>query len=124
MKKVIFMICISLVLIVGCNKPNVTTWTEAQGIANDMVENDENADIFMFKDRVYELYSSDVHDTSIEKIGEIQNVYSPGDTFQNGTATKLPIDAKIYSTSIESNSDFLLVKIDGKWFEYKSVPQG
>ncbi|MFC5602798.1 hypothetical protein [Sporosarcina koreensis] len=127
MRRILFLLCILLTLTVGCNKAKeneVTVWTEAQGIANSIAEDDKNADIFMFNDRVYEIFSSDsnVHDSSEEKVGEIQKVYSPGDTFQNGMATKLPIGAMVYTTSI--GNSFLLVNVDGKWVEYKSLPQG
>ncbi|GEN85261.1 hypothetical protein SLU01_35730 [Sporosarcina luteola] len=116
MKRILFLLFILLTLTVGCNKAevnDVTVWTEAQGIANGIAEDDRNADIFMFNDRVYEIFSSDSNskDSSEEKIGEIQKVYSLGDTFQNGMATKLPIGAKVYTTSI--GNSFLLVNVDG-----------
>jgi hypothetical protein len=126
LKKILLLVCILMVVIVGCNKGEEKVWTEAQGIADEIVENNENADIFMYNDRVYEKVSSkgDVEDTAEEKVGEIQVEYSPGDTFQNGMATILPIGTKIYATSLGLGNDFLLIIIGGEWRKYEALAQG
>ncbi|MFC4323267.1 hypothetical protein [Litchfieldia salsa] len=126
MKKILLLVCISMIVIVGCNTGEEKVLTEAQGIADEIVENNENADIFMFNDSVYEKVSSngDVEKTAEEKIGEIQEQYSPGETFQNGMATILSIGTEIYATSLGIGNDFLIVNIGGEWLKYEALPQG
>lgn len=117
-------LCFSIVLVLGASKfekNSMIQWTEAQMMASSMAE--EDADIFMFQERVYERVPSVNEDggAKIVKIGEITKVYSLGAQFQNGMATKLPIGAEIYSSS---SSVFLLVKVNDEWMGYEVLPQG
>lgn len=128
-----FFLCFFILFIVACeNQSTEKTKNHSLGTGNPTVEEvlkqNENADIFIYNDIVYKNASSidwvmDLHINVGEKILTISTQTSEGKEFQSGTATKLPIGTKIYKPSDEGEG-ILIAVVDGKEVRYLGLIEG
>lgn len=91
----------------------------------DILRQVPDADIFVFNNLVY--IKAEIQDSSLklgEKVGTITKMYDTGSGFENGTATKLPVETDIYRPEGEKNDVVLLVEIDGKIIRYLAIMEG
>ncbi|MFZ3591857.1 hypothetical protein ACOI1C_22260 [Bacillus sp. DJP31] len=115
----IFLLLITVFILISCTQQGNPT-------PMDVLKSNPKADIFLFEGLVYR-NASDldwVTERDISKgklVGEIQRVSTK--KFKNGTATKLPVGAKIY-LSIESSEDILIVEYKDKEILYLGLYEG
>lgn len=86
---------------------------------------EEDADILQHNGTVYQtgmdwLDEEDV--TKKEKVGQIKSSSTDGPSFEDGTATHLPVGTSIYS--INENGSILLAEVDGELIRYAVLAEG
>lgn len=94
--------------------------------AEEVLNLDPEADIFQFNDVIYATDIDWVEEKDLTKnkqIGEIKEKSEDNTIFSNGTANKLPVGAKIYTTKEESDM-FLIVESDGETKKYYALVEG
>lgn len=124
---VIFLSGIFIVL-AGCGIDNKTTINKSEAPSTEEVlTEDQDADIFLLNNTVYQTNIGWVNKLSLTKnkeIGEIESNYTLGsnDSFKNKMATKLPIGSKIFSTN--ERKDVLIVESEGIEKKYYALTEG
>ncbi len=118
------------VLLAACGNGNTdysigvdsTENPDAEGVLNL----DPEADIFQFNDVIYTTGIDWVEEKDLTKnkqIGEIKEKNEDDTNFSNGTANKLPVGTKIYTTKEESDM-FLIVESEGETKKYYALVEG
>ncbi|GAB3799796.1 hypothetical protein [Virgibacillus kimchii] len=102
-RKVMLILLLSIVL-VACNSqttPEISEGDIGNPTAEQVLQNDKNADIFVINDIVYTnaediewVYEDEL--TIGEEVGKIKKQNDDGEAFENFTATKLTVGTKIY----------------------------
>ncbi|WP_046173538.1 hypothetical protein [Domibacillus indicus] len=90
--------------------------------AEEVLEQDTEADLFQYKDTVYQTnidWVDELELTKKQEIGEVRAVFSGEDSFSNGMSTKLPAGTKLYS--VQERED-ILMSGDGK--KYLALSEG
>ncbi|KGX84638.1 hypothetical protein [Pontibacillus litoralis] len=121
--RLLFFCLISIILLSACNDSNENTIEEkttTQVIAEEILKDNPNADILVINERVYERDDSieDYTESLGDELGRVDHVYTEGDVFNNGVATKLPKDTKIYKPENDEGTDLILVKVDDNIYIY------
>jgi len=127
MYKVIFTVVICSFCLFGCVKQETKTVTTKNPDAEEIIRLDRHADIFQWKDIIYQTNIDWVNELKLTKdksVGEITALVSKisKKSFKNGTANNLPIGAKIYTT--KEREDILIVEFNGKVSYYLAVVEG
>lgn len=122
---IIFLYGISIFL-AGCGIDNKITKHESVApSAEEVLQENRDADIFMLNDTVYKTNIEWVDELSLtknKKIGEIESTFDSNDSFKNKMATKLPIGSKIFSTN--ERKDVLIVENKGIEKKYYALTEG
>ncbi|MCM3226598.1 hypothetical protein [Terribacillus saccharophilus] len=117
----LFLSC--LLFLFACSEEE--TVTIGNPTAEEILEMEEDADILQFDGAVYQtgmdwLDGKDV--SKKEKVGQIKNSSTDGTSFEDGTATHLPVGTSIYS--INENGSILLAEVDGEFIRYSILAEG
>lgn len=94
--------------------------------AEEILSMAPDANIFQYDDLIYETGIDWVEEKPLTKdkqVGEIKETRDKGINFKNGTANKLPVGSKIFTTKEESKM-FLLVESEGKILKYYALVEG
>src|SRR5690625_1126592 len=119
-QKILLILFLSIVLTVACNN-QTTPEKPGNDVGNPTAEQilleDENADIFVLNDIVYTNaehieWVNEEKLTAGDEVGEIRKQTTDSDAFEDFTATKLTVGTKIYNPV--ENSSVYIVKVDGK----------
>lgn len=121
MQYTILLFC--LVFLFACSEEEIAI--SSNPTAAEILEMEEDADIFQLNGAVYEtgmdwLNEEDV--TENEKVGQIKSSSTDGPSFEDGTATHLPVGTSIYS--VNENESFLLAEVDGEFIRYAVLVEG
>jgi len=128
MRKAPLLLIFLLVLITGCmntNEDKIAVDVIGNPDAKEILSSDPDADIFMFRDLIYETNIEWVDElvlTPNEEIGEIKKQTSIAEDFLNGTSNYLPVGTKIYSS--KEREDILLVETNGVMLKYYALVEG
>ncbi len=130
MKKFSFLTIAFLVsiLLVACSHENnnIRIDSTENPDAEEVLNSDLEADIFQFNNTIYTTGINWVEEKDLTKnkqVGEIKEKNEENTNFSNGTANKLPVGAKIYTTNEESDM-FLIVESDGETKKYYALVEG
>jgi len=133
MKKISFLIITFLisVLLAACSNGNnsdinIGIDSTENPDAEEVLNLDPEADIFQFNDVIYTTGIDWVEEKDLTKnkqIGEIKEKNEDNTNYSNGTASKLSVGAKIYTTKEESDM-FLIVELDGETKKYYALVEG
>ncbi|PAD36278.1 hypothetical protein [Terribacillus saccharophilus] len=112
-----------LVFLFACSEEEVVTI--GNPTAEEILLMEEDADILQHNGTVYQtgmdwLDEEDV--TKKEKVGQIKKSSTDGISFEDGTATHLPVGTSIYS--INENGSILLAEVDGELIRYAVLAEG
>ncbi|ODP26011.1 hypothetical protein PTI45_04647 [Paenibacillus nuruki] len=124
-----YLLFVFLVLMVGCQDVNSGTHisrSSVEGVASHILSQNPDADLFVFEERIY-LKKDNVDTSNItrgEIAGEIESNLSPSLTFENLSATNIPINTKIYKLKNENSLDRLIADVDGKVILYQVAVEG
>ena len=121
MQYTILLFC--LVFLFACSEEEVITI--GNPTAEEILEMKKDADILQLNGAVYQtgmdwLDEEDV--TKKEKVGQIESSSTDGPSFEDGTATHLPIGTSIYS--VNENESVLLAEVDGEFIRYSILAEG
>ena len=117
----LFLSC--LVFLFACSEEEAVTI--GNPTAEEILEMKEDADILQLNGDVYQtgmdwLDEEDI--TKKEKVGQIESSSTDGPSFEDGTATHLPVGTSIYS--INENGSILLAEVDGEFIRYSILAEG
>lgn len=118
----LFLSC--LVFLFACSEEKEVV-TIGNPTAEEILDMEEDADILQLNGDVYQtgmdwLDEEDV--TKKEKVGQIESSPTDGASFEDGTATHLPVGTAIYS--INENGSILLAEVDGEFIRYSILAEG
>lgn len=125
--KVILTGIICSLSLVACEDTETKTVTTKNPNAEEILRLDRHADIFQWKEVIYQTNIGWVNELKLTKnksVGEITAVYSnvSNKSFKNGMANNLPIGAKIYSA--KEREDILIVEFNGRVSYYLALVEG
>ncbi len=111
----------------GCDDIETKTVTTKNPNAEEILRLDRHADIFQWKEVIYQTNIDWVNELKLTKnksVGEIIAVSSnvSNNSFKNGMANNLPIGAKIYSA--KEREDILIVEFNGRVSYYLALVEG
>lgn len=101
--------------------------------ARDVLKQNSDADILMYKERIYSNYTEvEEMEQRLEKyskhnlIGEIEKQSTNSSGFIDMTATKLPVGTKVYSSSVNDKEamGMLIVEFEGGYLYYMELLEG
>ncbi|MFD1775998.1 hypothetical protein [Paenibacillus rhizophilus] len=122
MRKLMIFILFLLVL-AGCNLNQGPNNTTRNPTAEEVLRMDRNANIFMYKNTIYNAGIDWVNKLELSKdkeITEIIELREDGKEFKDGTANKLVVGTKIFS--VKERNDILIAETkDGDIRFYKLV---
>ncbi|WP_339235394.1 hypothetical protein MKX40_19910 [Paenibacillus sp. FSL R5-0517] len=125
MKYIILVFMIAI--IAGCGeKIDADQMTSTSDIlANEMIQTDPTADLFLLKDRVY-VRKEEIKniDQFGEKLGTIKYRYIEEEKFKDLMSTQLPVGTEIYQFKNEKSIDQVIVKENEKLIIYQSLAEG
>ena len=106
----------------------VKSTSTANPTAKEVLSSNKDADIFMWNSTIYinAIDNEWVHDQKfdhLELIGEITKQFNEGDSFDDGTATQLPLGTKIYTPSPRQGA-ILIVKRNNQEMRYLGLIEG
>ncbi|MCJ8008275.1 hypothetical protein ACFFF5_11605 [Lederbergia wuyishanensis] len=118
---------LSLFYLSGCKSSESKEITIGNPTAEEVLRQDEKADIFQWDDLIYTTnvdWVNELELTRNELIGEIQKSFIDFSTtpFENGMANKLPIGAKIYSA--KQRGGILIVEFNNEEKYYLALVEG
>jgi hypothetical protein len=125
--KVILIGMICSLSLFGCDDTETKTVTTKNPNAEEILRLDRHADIFQWKEVIYQTNIDWVNELKLTKnksVGEITAVSSSvsNKSFKNGMANNLPIGAKIYS--VKEREDILIVEFNGRVSYYLALVEG
>ena len=137
MKKIalIFAVLISMFLLIACDSITNTlksgeehTVTIGNPTPEEILENDQHADIFLLDGVVYQNaekieWVQKLDLTIGDKLGEIQKNSNESAAFDNYTATKLPVGTVIYKSN-ENSGLIMIVMVENKIIRYLGLVEG
>lgn len=124
-----YLLFVVLVLMVGCQDVNSGTHisrSSVEGVASYILSQNPDADFFVFEERIY-LKKDNVDTSNIRRgeiAGKIESNLSPNLTFENLSATNIPINTKIYKLKNENSLDRLIADVDGQVILYQVAIEG
>ncbi len=110
---------------VSAEKEILTVYTTEHPDANEALRIQSDADIFQWEDLIYQTDIDWVEELELTKniqIGEITKSTKNPNDFTNGTASKLPIGAIIFS--VKGDKGFLIVEYNQKQKKYLALVEG
>lgn len=117
------------IFLLGCSsgKAGTTTTESKPPTAAEVLEQDQDADIFRWENTIYKTgvaWVDELKLTKQEEIGRISSVYKKNEKheFQAGMATKLPNGTKLYS--VKGHTDVLIAEVDGITKKYLALAEG
>lgn len=121
---------VSLLMIVGCSSP-LDTGEEVvvetgNPDAKEVLTLNPEADIFQYKDVIYQTNIDWVDEKSLtkdEQVGEIRQRNETSTDFEDEMSNKLPVGAKIFTTK-EENDMFLIVESAAGIKTYYALVEG
>ncbi|WP_339307220.1 hypothetical protein [Paenibacillus sp. FSL R5-0519] len=125
MKYIILVFMIAI--IAGCGEKIDGDQMTSTGdiLANEMIQTDPSADLFLLKDRVY-VRKEEIKniDQLGEKLGTIENKYIEKGEFKDLMSTQFPVGTEIYQFKNEKSIDQVIVKENEKLMIYQSLAEG
>lgn len=124
-----YFLFVFLVLMVGCQDSNYVTHTSrssVEGVASNLLSQNPDTDLFVFEERIY-LKKDNVDTSNInrgEVVGKIESKLSTNSTFENLSATNIPINTKIYKLKNENSVDRLIADVNGQVILYEAAVEG
>ncbi|WP_421379804.1 hypothetical protein ACOJQI_16310 [Bacillus salacetis] len=115
---------LALVFLLAACTNQSTSSTES--IANNILENNPQADIFLFNDRIYEskelVHSININE--LEEVGKITKSHEKKGSIEENMATSLPVGTKIYFLKGSENKDHLYVRKKEGVYKYVAETEG
>ncbi|MET3682881.1 hypothetical protein ABID56_000971 [Alkalibacillus flavidus] len=127
-KKTLSVVLLLSVVMVGCSNQTVSEETVIDNLTpEEILAENENADIFMLDDIVYSNAENiewvNEEDLTLgDEIGEIKVQTNDRADFDNYTATQLDVGTKIYETV--EKSDIYIAKVGHKQIRYLGLREG
>jgi hypothetical protein len=125
MKYIIMVIIIAI--IAGCGEKIDGDQMMSTGyiLANEMIQTDPSADLFLFNDRVY-IRKEEIKniDQLGEMLGEIKSNYVKEGEFKDLMSTELPVGTEIYRFNNDNSMDQVIVKENEKLIIYDALTEG
>lgn len=127
MKKMISVLFIGMVLVsVGCSNNEQTTISSSNPTAQEVLEQDSDADILMYNGIVYNTNVDWVDELTLtkgEEVGEINEQADEGNyDYSNGMANKLSVGSIIFEA--KEREDVLIVEDKGEEHYYYALVEG
>lgn len=131
MKKFMHLFPILLLILVGCSGSNGEepdkSATTANPTAKEVFTNNKDADIFLYREIVYQNaedldWVKDLELTKGKEVKEIKRIYSGKGDFPDHAATKLPVGNKVYEA--QTNHQLLIAVVEGKEIPYIGLVEG
>ncbi|WP_434122294.1 hypothetical protein [Salinicoccus roseus] len=122
MKKLL--IILVMFIVSGCQSDTTTSSYEVID-AEDVIEEEPNADILMYNDTIYKAgidWVDNLALTKNEKIAKVNNQTKNYSEFENGNANNLSVGTDIYSS--QEREDILIVDVDGEERYYYLIVEG
>lgn len=124
-----FFITIFSLMLFGCSffskQGEEVVYETGNPNVDEVLKLEPNANIFQYNDVVYQTnidWVDELFLTKNELVGEIKKVSETEEAFENYTANKLPVGAKIYST--KERNDILIVEYDEIVLKYLAIVEG
>lgn len=121
MQYTILLFC--LVFLFACSEEEVVTI--GNPTAEEILKMEKEADILQLNGAVYQTgmeWLDEENVTKKEKVGQIKSSSTKGSSFEDGTATHLPVGTSIYS--VNENGSILLAEVDGEFIRYSILAEG
>ncbi|MCK6075883.1 hypothetical protein [Paenibacillus silvae] len=122
-----YILILILVIISGCGEKldREQSMSTADLLANETIQADPSADLFLYNDRVYIRKNKiDNIDQLGDLLGKIQDNYVKDAGFKDLMSTQLPVGTEIYQLKQEESIDQLIVKNRNKLIIYEALPEG
>ncbi|MCR8656767.1 hypothetical protein [Paenibacillus endoradicis] len=126
---------IAIIMLTGCNQSKAMNAQQSQNettignpTAKEVLAQNPSVDVFQYKDIVY-MNASDIEwvqqaELTIgERVGTITKQYKEDLTFEQGMATKLPVETEIYEP-LEAKGSILIVKLKDDEVRYLGLFEG
>lgn len=127
---VLLVLIISFIIFAGCSRSGVERKSFTHNpTGEEILYQNKDADIFVFNDLVY-VNADNIEWVKAlelktgEKVGAITKSYKKGSKFENGTATKLPINTEIYKATGDRSNEVLLVKLGNRIIRSLALVEG
>lgn len=124
---IVLLVAVSIFVTACGSKVKETQNVSAPPTAAEVLKEDNNADLLMVHDTLYQTNIDWVNQLDVIKdkeIGKVESKYSvgSGQTFKNKMANHIPVGTKIYST--KERNDVLIVEINGIEKKYYALTEG
>ncbi|MBD0380967.1 hypothetical protein [Paenibacillus sedimenti] len=132
-RMLIYVLLCSFAFLIGCekepakqiSKPHIETKTIGNPTAQEVLRMDSNANIFMYKDTIYNAGIPWVDELKLTRdiqITEITNQSNNGKAFNNGTANKLSDGTKIFR--VKERNDILIAETERGDIRFYQLVEG
>lgn len=125
---IIYVVICSFALLIGCSKEptkQIETNTIGNPTAQEVLRMDSNANIFMYRETVYNAGVPWVDELKLTKdiqVTEINHQSNNGKDFNNGTANKLEIGTKIFR--VKERNDVLIAETGNGDIRFYQLVEG
>ncbi len=122
---IVLLVAVSIFVTACGTKVKETQTVSAPPTAAEVLKVDNNADLLMVHDTLYQTNIDWVNQLEVTKdkeIGKVESKYGSGQTFKNKMANNIPVGTKIYST--KERNDVLIVEINGIEKKYYALTEG
>ncbi|MGR6897222.1 hypothetical protein [Rummeliibacillus sp. BSL5] len=122
---IVLLVVVSIFVTACGTKVKETQNVSAPPTAAEVLKEDNNADLLMVHDTLYQTNIDWVNQLEVTKdkeIGKVESKYGSGQTFKNKMANNIPVGTKIYST--KERNDVLIVEINGIEKKYYALTEG
>ncbi len=128
-----YVVICSFSLLIGCGKEPTKQISEQQSETNtignptaqEVLRMDSNANIFMYRDTIYNAGVSWVGELNLTKdvqVTEISHQSNVGKDFKNGTANKLEVGTKIFR--VKERNDILIAETEKGDIRFYQLVEG
>ncbi|MGZ9585852.1 hypothetical protein [Paenibacillus marinisediminis] len=132
-RMIIYVVICSFALLIGCDKgptkqiseQHIETTTIGNPTAQEVLRMDSNANIFMYKDTIYNAGVSWVDELELTKdiqVTEISHQSNNDKDFKNGTANKLEVGTKIFR--VKERNDILIAETEKGDIRFYQLVEG
>ncbi|REE78581.1 hypothetical protein A8990_12655 [Paenibacillus taihuensis] len=132
-RNIIYVVICSFSLLIGCGKEPIKQISEQQSVntttgnptAQEVLRMDSNANIFMYRDTIYNAGVSWVDELNLTKdvqVTEISHQSNVSKDFKNGTANKLEVGTKIFR--VKERNDILIVETEKGDIRFYQLVEG
>lgn len=130
MRIVVFILLLMCLLTTGCTKDEILitseqTKTIGNPTAQEVLRMDPNANVFMYKDTIYNAGIPWVDELKLTKdiqVTEITHQSNNSKAFKNGTANKLAVGTKIFR--VKERNDILIVETERGDIRFYQLVEG